>query len=87
MLKSSLFERILKLDNETLIYPAHDYKGETVSTIGEEKKYNPRLQVNSAEEYAKIMNELKLDNPKMMDIAIPANKGLIDPKKINTYKN
>ena len=72
---NSLFERLLKLQDDTLIYPAHDYKGEMVSTIGEEKKFNPRLQVSSAQEYAKIMNNLNLDNPKMMDIAVPINRG------------
>jgi len=70
---NSIFERLLKLPEETLLYPAHDYKGESVSTIGEEKNFNPRLQVSSAEEYAKIMNNLNLDNPKMMDIVIPKN--------------
>ena len=70
---NSLFERLLKLPDETLIHPAHDYKGDIVSTIGEEKKFNPRLQVKSAEEYAQIMNNLNLKNPKMMDVAIPIN--------------
>tara|TARA_Y100000741_G_scaffold363850_1_gene353100 strand:+ start:78 stop:770 length:693 start_codon:yes stop_codon:yes gene_type:complete len=70
---NSIFERLLKLPEKTLLYPAHDYKGENVSTIGEEKNFNPRLQVSSAEEYANIMNNLSLDNPKMMDIAIPKN--------------
>ncbi|MDX1433120.1 MAG: MBL fold metallo-hydrolase [Gammaproteobacteria bacterium] len=69
----SLFNKLLKLPDETLVYPAHDYKGETVSTIGEEKAYNPRLQVRSADEYADIMNGLNLPNPRMMDVAIPAN--------------
>jgi sulfur dioxygenase len=69
----SLFGRLLKLPNETLVYPAHDYKGDTVSTIGEEKAYNPRLQVKSMDEYVVLMNNLKLANPKMMDVAIPAN--------------
>jgi glyoxylase-like metal-dependent hydrolase (beta-lactamase superfamily II) len=69
----SIFGRLLKLPNETLIYPAHDYKGDTVSTIGEEKAYNPRLQVKSMDEYVEVMNNLKLANPKMMDVAIPAN--------------
>ena len=73
---NSLFDRLLKLPEEMLIYPAHDYKGESVSTIGEEKKFNPRLQVNSAQEYALIMNNLNLANPKMMDIAVPENKDL-----------
>ena len=68
-----IFGRLLKLPNETLIYPAHDYKGETVSTIGEERAFNPRLQVKSMEEYVEIMNNLKLANPKMMDVAVPAN--------------
>ena len=48
---NSLFNRLLKLPDETLLYPAHDYKGETVSTIGKEKKFNPRLQVRNVEEY------------------------------------
>lgn len=69
----SIFGRLLKLPDETLIYPAHDYKGETVSTIGEEKAFNPRLQVKSMDEYVEIMNNLKLANPKMMDVAVPAN--------------
>jgi len=69
----SIFNRLLKLPEETLVYPAHDYKGETVSTIGEEKAFNPRLQVDSVEQYADIMNALNLPNPKMMDVAVPAN--------------
>ena len=69
----SIFGRLLKLPDETLIFPAHDYKGETVSTIGEEKAFNPRLQVKSVDEYVHIMNNLNLSNPKMMDVAVPAN--------------
>jgi rhodanese-related sulfurtransferase len=69
----SIFGRLLCLPEETLVYPAHDYKGDTVSTIGEEKANNPRLQVRSAEEYAELMANLKLSNPKMMDVAVPAN--------------
>ena len=68
-----IFNKLLKLPDETLIYPAHDYKGETVSSIGEEKRYNPRLQVKSIDEYADLMNNLNLPNPKMMDVAVPAN--------------
>src|SRR5262249_24499261 len=56
-----------------LVYPAHDYKGDTVSTIGEEKAFNPRLQVKSVDEYVDLMGKLNLPNPKMMDVAIPAN--------------
>ena len=55
------------------MFPAHDYKGDTVSTIGEEKRYNPRLQVKSIDEYIALMNNLNLSNPKMMDVAVPAN--------------
>jgi glyoxylase-like metal-dependent hydrolase (beta-lactamase superfamily II)/rhodanese-related sulfurtransferase len=69
----SLFHRLLKLPYETLVFPAHDYKGDTVSTIGEERAHNPRLQVKSAQEYVDLMNNLRLTNPKMMDVAVPAN--------------
>ena len=69
----SLFGRLLKLPEETLVFPAHDYKGDTVSTIGEEKAFNPRLQVKSIDEYVELMNNLNLPNPKMMDVAVPAN--------------
>ena len=69
----SLFGRLLKLPDETLVYPAHDYKGETVSTIGEERAWNPRLQVKSAREYVDLMSSLRLANPKLMDVAVPAN--------------
>jgi rhodanese-related sulfurtransferase len=69
----SIFGKLLKLPDETLIFPAHDYKGDTVSTIGEEKAFNPRLQVKSVDEYMDLMNNLKLPNPKMMDVAVPAN--------------
>ena len=69
----SIFGKLLKLPDETLVFPAHDYKGDTVSTIGEEKEFNPRLQVKSVDEYVELMNNLKLANPKMMDVAVPAN--------------
>jgi len=69
----SLFNKLLKLPDETLVYPAHDYKGDTVSTIGEEKRCNPRLQVKSVDEYVDLMSKLNLPNPKMMDVAVPAN--------------
>jgi len=72
----SIFGRLLTLPEHTLLYPGHDYKGDTVSTIGEEKRFNPRLQVKSAKEYADIMNNLKLPDPKMMDIAVPGNLSL-----------
>src|SRR5580692_2016922 len=69
----SLFNKLLRLPDETMVYPAHDYKGETVSTIGEEKQFNPRLKVKSIDEYATLMNGLNLPSPKMMDVAVPAN--------------
>ena len=69
----SLFGKLLKLPEDTFVYPAHDYKGDTVSTIGEEKRCNPRLQVKSVDEYVELMSKLKLSNPKMMDVAVPAN--------------
>jgi len=73
----SLFNKLLKLPEKTLVYPAHDYNGKKNSTIENEKNNNPRLQVSSKEEYAEIMNNLNLSNPKMMDVAVPANlKGL-----------
>jgi sulfur dioxygenase len=69
----SLFNKLLKLPDETFVFPAHDYKGDTVSTIGEEKLFNPRLRVKSVDEYVAVMNSLNLPNPKMMDVAVPAN--------------
>jgi sulfur dioxygenase len=69
----SLFGKLLRLPDETLVFPAHDYKGDTVSTIGEEKRYNPRLQVKSIDEYVALMASLNLPNPKMMDVAVPSN--------------
>ena len=70
---NSIFNKLLRLPDETLVFPAHDYKGDTVSTIGEEKFFNPRLKVKSIDEYVDLMNNLKLSNPKMMDVAVPAN--------------
>jgi sulfur dioxygenase len=69
----SIFNKLLKLPENTLVFPAHDYKGETVSTIGEERAFNPRLQVKSMDEYVALMTSLNLPNPKMMDVAVPAN--------------
>jgi glyoxylase-like metal-dependent hydrolase (beta-lactamase superfamily II) len=69
----SLFDKLLRLPDELLVYPGHDYKGDTVSTIGEERAHNPRLQVANADAYAALMADLKLDNPRMMDVAVPAN--------------
>ena len=70
---NSLFNRLLKLPDETLVYPAHDYKGEKVSTIGKEKKFNPRLQVSNVEEYIEIMNNLNLKKPLEIDFNVANN--------------
>ena len=69
----SIFARLMTLPDETLVYPAHDYKGDMVSTIAEERACNPRLQVDSVDQYVEIMANLNLANPKMMDVAVPAN--------------
>lgn len=69
----SLFQKILTLPDETFVYPAHDYKGWTMSTIAEEKAHNPRLQVADEKAYIELMANLKLANPKHMDVAVPAN--------------
>src|ERR1700738_3292936 len=70
----SIFNKLLKLPDETLVFAAHDSKGDTVSTIGEEKMFNPRLQVKSVDQYVELMNNLNLPNPKMMDVAVPDRK-------------
>jgi len=71
---NSLFNRLLQLPEETAVYPGHDYKGWTVSNIAEEKQHNPRLQVADQQAYISLMAALKLPNPKLMDIAVPANQ-------------
>ena len=79
----SIFNKLLKLPNKTLVYPAHDYNGKKFSTVENERNNNPRLQVSSPDEYIQIMNNLKLANPKMMDIAVPANKKGLTSKEIS----
>tara|TARA_B110001454_G_C12643989_1_gene402477 strand:+ start:285 stop:968 length:684 start_codon:yes stop_codon:yes gene_type:complete len=69
----SIFEKLLKLPEDTLLYPAHDYNGQTVSSIGKEKKFNPRLQVKGMDQYIDIMNNLNLSKPKEMDETISRN--------------
>ena len=69
----SIFNKLLKLPEETLLYPGHDYNGKTVSTLQKEKKFNPRLQVKNANEYSDIMNNLNLSKPKLMDINVTRN--------------
>ena len=82
----SIFKKLLKLPEKTLVYPAHDYNDKKYSTIENEKNNNPRLQVTSAEEYAELMNDLKLENPEMMDIAVSANKKGLTLDKLNLNK-
>ena len=69
----SIFNKLLKLPDETLLYPAHDYKGENVSTIGKGKKLNPRLQVENVNQYIEIMNDLNLQKPVSLDFNISSN--------------
>lgn len=70
----SIFGKLLTLPEDTLVYPAHDYNGMTVSTIGEERRWNPRLQVADKQAYIDLMNGLELSDPRLMDIAVPANR-------------
>jgi glyoxylase-like metal-dependent hydrolase (beta-lactamase superfamily II) len=70
----SLFDKLLKLPDDTLVYPAHDYAGRRCSSIGTEKRQNPRLQVRTRDEYVEQMNALTLDPPKLIDVAVPANR-------------
>lgn len=71
----SITRRLFSLPDDTLVYPGHDYKGWTCSSIGEERRHNPRLAGRSEAEYVAIMNSLNLPDPALMDIAIPANLG------------
>ena len=73
---NSIFNKLLKLPDETFLYPAHDYKGEKVSTIGKEKKQNPRLQVNSVDEYVEMMSNLNLKKPAQIDFNVKRNINL-----------
>jgi glyoxylase-like metal-dependent hydrolase (beta-lactamase superfamily II) len=72
--QNSLFEKLLKLPEDTLVYPAHDYEGRTRSRIGEELRFNPRLQVASLQAYSDQMNAPSLDPPRLIDVAVPANR-------------
>ena len=73
---NSIFNKLLKLPDETFLYPAHDYNGEKVSTIGKEKKQNPRLQVNSVDEYVEIMNNLNIKKPSELEFNVSRNINL-----------
>ena len=70
---NSIFNKLLKLPDETLLYPAHDYKGEKFSTIGKERENNPRLQVDSKDQYIEIMNNLGLKKPDQLEVNVSRN--------------
>lgn len=70
----SLFHKLLTLPDGTLVYPAHDYEGRTSSTIGEERRFNPRLQIGSRQAYIDQMTALSLEPPRLIDVAVPANQ-------------
>ncbi len=69
----SIFRKLLTLPDDTVVYPGHDYRGVHESRIAEEREFNPRLQVKTKEQYVELMGNLKLPNPKFMDVAVPAN--------------
>ena len=73
---NSIFNKLLKLPDETFLYPAHDYKGEKLSTIGKERKQNPRLQVSSVDEYVDLMNNLNLKKPTEIEFNVAKNINL-----------
>ena len=70
---NSIFNRLLKLPEDTILYPGHDYNGKESSTIGNEKKFNPRLQVKNVDEYVELMSNLNLAKPKLIDINVSKN--------------
>ena len=70
---NSIFNKLLKLPEDTILYPGHDYNGKKFSTIGNEKRFNPRLQVRNAEEYTELMSNLNLAKPKLIDINVTRN--------------
>ena len=70
---NSIFNRLLKLPEDTILYPGHDYNGKESSTIGNEKKFNPRLQVKNIDEYVELMSNLNLAKPELIDINVSRN--------------
>ena len=79
----SLHDKLLQLDGATVVYPGHDYKGWTLSTIAEEKAHNPRLQIKDINAFVEHMGNLNLPNPKFMDVAVPANLSCGKPQLDN----
>ena len=74
VLFDSINNKIFTLPDETLIYPAHDYNGKRVSCVGQEKATNPRLAGKTRDEFIAMMGSLNLPKPKLIDIAVPANR-------------
>ena len=70
---NSIFNKLLKLPEDTILYPGHDYNGKESSTIGNEKKFNPRLQVKNVDEYVELMSNLNLAKPQLIDINVSRN--------------
>ena len=70
---NSLFNKLLKLPDDTMLYPGHDYNGKLSSTIGKEKQHNPRLQVRNVDEYVELMSNLNLAKPQLIDINVSRN--------------
>ena len=70
---NSIFNRLLKLPEDTILYPGHDYNGKESSTIGNEKKFNPRLQVKNVDEYVELMSNLNLAKPELIDFNVSRN--------------
>jgi glyoxylase-like metal-dependent hydrolase (beta-lactamase superfamily II) len=74
-LYDSIHAHLYSLPDDTRVYPGHDYKGRTVTTVGEEKRFNARLAGRTREQFVELMNGLNLPRPKHMDVAVPANLG------------
>lgn len=86
-LYESVHEKLFKLPSDTIVYPGHDYRGHTSSTIGLEKQFNPRLgESQSKDDFKKLMSELKLANPKKIHEAVPANLACGKPKDARTLR-
>lgn len=81
---NSIVNKLFTLPDETLIYPGHDYNGRCVSSVAQEKAINPRLAGKTCDEFVAIMNNLNLPKPKLIEIAVPANRmcGLPEPEVV-----
>ena len=75
-LYDSITQKLFTLPDETKVWPGHDYRGFTVSTIGREKAHNPRLAARSREEFIALMGKLNLPKPRLIEVAVPANQRL-----------